>query len=496
MLTTTKPELIDASGPGQKGLRAGALGLLSSVVIGVASTAPAYSVAATIGLVVAVLSVHTPGMLIVAFVPMLFVAFAFRELNKIEPDCGTNFTWAVRAFGPRTGWMSGWGVLAACIVVMSSVSQIAARYAYLLVGANGLAASTLWVTVGGVAFIAILTWVCYLGIEISSRLQFALLAIELTSICVFAVVALVKVYSGHTLAGGGHPSLSWFNPLTGSFSDLAAAFLLVIFIYWGWDTSLSVNEETKDSARTPGRAAVIATIMLVVIFAVVSTALLAYAGPRFLAANTGDVLDAVGGSVLGGTAVKILILSVLTSAAASTQTTIMPAARVTLSMGAHGALPQRFARVNPRRQTPGLATVVIGVVSAAIFIVLSIISTNVLADSASAVGVLIAFYYGLTAFACPWFFRKTLRESTRNLFMRGIFPVVGGLFMAAAFAESVKTYLPAASSYSSVGGIGGVFILGAGSILIGIAVMLAFRTKFRAFFSGQTLSTTAYNEEI
>ena len=236
--------------------------------------------------------------------------------------------------------------------------------------------------------------------------------------------------------------------------------------------------------------------MLVVIFAVVSTALLAYAGPKFLAANTGDVLDAVGGSVLGGTAVKILILSVLTSAAASTQTTIMPAARVTLSMGAHGALPQRFARVNPRRQTPGLATVVIGVVSAAIFIVLSIISTNVLADSASAVGVLIAFYYGLTAFACPWFFRKTLRESTRNLFMRGIFPVVGGLFMAAAFAESVKTYLPAANSYSSVAGIGGVFILGAGSILIGIAVMLAFRTKFRAFFSGQTISTTAYNEEI
>ena len=86
----------------------------------------------------AVLSVHTPGMLIAAFVPMLFVAFAFRELNKIEPDCGTNFTWAVRAFGPRTGWMSGWGLLAACIVVMSSVSQIAARYAYLLVGANGL----------------------------------------------------------------------------------------------------------------------------------------------------------------------------------------------------------------------------------------------------------------------------------------------------------------------------------------------------------------------
>ena len=109
MLTTTEPELIDTSGPGEKGLRAGALGLLASVVIGVASTAPAYSVAATLGLVIAIIGVHTPGILLISFVPMLFIAFAFRELNPSEPDCGTNFTWATRAFGPRTGWMGGWG---------------------------------------------------------------------------------------------------------------------------------------------------------------------------------------------------------------------------------------------------------------------------------------------------------------------------------------------------------------------------------------------------
>jgi amino acid transporter len=493
--TATKPDLIDLARPGHKGLRSGALGLVASVVIGVASTAPAYSVAATIGLVVTILGVHTPAMLVVAFVPMLFVAFAFRELNQVEPDCGTNFTWAVRAFGPRTGWMSGWGVLVACIVVMSSVSQIAARYAFLLVGADGLANSTFWVTTGGVAFIALLTWVCYLGIEISSRLQFVLLAIELASICIFAVAALVKVYTGHKMSGGSHPSLSWFNPLSGSFSDLAAAFLLVIFIYWGWDTSLSVNEETKDSSRTPGRAAVIATVLLVVIFAVTSTALLAYAGPAFLAANTGDVLGAVGASVLGGGAVKILILSVLTSAAASTQTTIMPAARVALSMGAHGALPARFARVDPRRQTPGFTTIAIGVVSVLIFIVLSLVSTNVLADSASAVGVLIAFYYGLTALACPWLFRHTLRGSRRNLFMRGILPVIGGLFMIAAFVESIKTYLPAANSYSSIGGVGGIFILGIGSLVLGLVVMVLCAPRFRAFFTGQTLSTRAYEEQ-
>src|SRR6266853_134823 len=135
-----------------KGLRAGALGLLSSVVIAVSSTAPAYSMAATLGLIVAVVGVHSPGTLIVSFLPMLCIAYAFRELNKADPDCGTTFTWTARAFGPRTGWMGGWGIIAADIIVMASLSQIAGRYFLQLVGAGG--AGTVWVTVAGVVFIA------------------------------------------------------------------------------------------------------------------------------------------------------------------------------------------------------------------------------------------------------------------------------------------------------------------------------------------------------
>ena len=107
-LTITEPAAL-APAPHDKGLRAGALGLISSVVIAVSSTAPAYSMAATLGLIVAVVGVHSPGTLIVSFLPMLCIAYAFRELNKADPDCGTTFTWTARAFGPRTGWMGGWG---------------------------------------------------------------------------------------------------------------------------------------------------------------------------------------------------------------------------------------------------------------------------------------------------------------------------------------------------------------------------------------------------
>jgi amino acid transporter len=477
----------EPSAPTGKGLRAGTLGLISSVVIAVSSTAPAYSMAATLGLIVAIVGVHSPGTLIVSFLPMLCIAYAFRELNKADPDCGTTFTWTARAFGPSVGWMGGWGIIAADVIVMASLSQIAGRYTLLLAGADGLATQTLWVTVIGVVFIAVLTWICYRGIEVSARLQQALLAIEVITLVILAVTAFAKAASGHALPGAAGPSLHWLNPWTGSFSGLSNSFLLAVFIYWGWDCAVSVNEETKDKARTPGRAAVTSTVVLVAIFAVVSTAALTFAGPAFLARNSGDVLGAMSTLVLGSVAGKLLILCVLTSAAASAQTTIMPTARAVLAMSAHRALPARFARMHPRYLTPTTATLAMGAVSAVFFVLLTLVSKNVLADSASSVGLLIAFYYGLTGFACVWFFRRELLAGPRALLFKGVLPAAGGLALLAAFALSIRSYWPAASSYSSFAGIGGIFLIGAGSLLVGAVLMLMARRWLPAFFTGRTL---------
>src|ERR1700683_2926855 len=475
----------------EKGLRAGAIGLLSSVVIAVSSTAPAYSMAATLGLVVAIVGVHSPGTLIVSFLPMLCIAYAFRELNKGDPDCGTTFTWTTRAFGPWAGWMGGWGIIAADVIVMASLSQIAGHYALQLVGADGAASSALWVTVAGVGFIAALTWICYRGIEVSARLQQALLAIELVTLGIFAVVAFVKAGTGHALPGAGHLSAAWFSPWTGSFRGLANSFLLAVFVYWGWDCAVSVNEETKDRARTPGRAAVTSTVLLVAVFAVISVAALVFAGPAFLAQHSDNVLGAMSTLVLGSTAGKLLILCVLTSATASTQTTIMPTARAALAMAAHRALPRAFARMHPRYLTPTVATVVMGAASAVFFVVLTLTSQNVLADAAASVGLLIAFYYGLTGFACVWFFRRDLLGSVRAFVFKGLLPGLGGLALLAAFILSIASYWPAASSYSSFDGIGGVFLIGAGSLLAGVALMLAARRWLAAICTTGTLRPLA-----
>src|SRR6202049_2871390 len=133
-LFTFSPEERTAS----KGLKSGALGLVSTVIIATASVAPAYSIAATLGLVVIAVGLQAPAVAVLAFVPMLLTSIGYNELNKADPDCGTTFTWAARAFGPKTGWAGGWGIIAADVLVMASLAQVAGQYVFLLFGANGI----------------------------------------------------------------------------------------------------------------------------------------------------------------------------------------------------------------------------------------------------------------------------------------------------------------------------------------------------------------------
>jgi amino acid transporter len=493
------------SSPVGKGLKGGVLGLLSSVVVGVASTAPAYSLAATLGFVVAtaagggIVGVKAPGIILLAFIPMYCIAVAYAELNSREPDCGTTFTWAARAFGPKWGWMGGWGIIAADIIVMSNLAQIAGKYGFLLFGFDGLAASNLWTTVAGVVWIMVMTYICYRGIEVSARLQYVLLGIEIVVLVVFAGCALTKVLSGTAPRGSLSPSLSWLWPSGVPLSGLVPAFLLAVFIYWGWDTAVAINEESDDPVQTPGRAAVLSTLLLLAIYTVVSVATVAFAGTGRTGIglanqdNADDVFTAIGPVVFGnstfGKALEaLLLISILTSASASTQTTILPTARTALSMGVFGAMPKRFARIHPKYLTPTDSTVWMGIASIVFYVALISVSTSVLADSISAVGLMIAFYYGLTGFVCVWYFRGTLSSSVRNFVMRGLLPFFGGLVLLAAFLEACKQYAAPDYGETTMLGIGGVFVIGIGTLLFGVVLMFLWRRRAPVYFRGETLS--------
>ena len=482
---------------GDKGLKPGAIGLTASIVIGIASTAPAYSLAATLGFVVIAVGVKAPAIMLLAFLPMVAIAVAYAELNRREPDCGTTFTWAARAFGPRTGWMGGWGIIAADVIVMANLAQIAGSYGYRLVGADGLAEDRFWTTVAGVAWIALMTWVCYRGLEVSARMQYVLLTVEVVVLVAFAVYALVAVYTGSAPEGSLTPSLSWLWPSGLSWTALTEAVLLAIFIYWGWDTVVAVNEETRDPSRTPGRSAIVSTLLLLLTYAGVTIATVAFAGVGSTGTglanedNADDVFNALAASVFGddlfGQVFRVLlIVSVLTSAAASTQTTILPTARATLSMGVYGAVPRSFARVHPRHLTPTVSTFWMGGVSIAFYVGLTAVSDNVLQDTIVAVGMMIAFYYAMTGFACVWEFRRDLR-SPRDVLMRLVVPLLGGASLLVVFVLACLEYADPEYGSTVLFGVGGVFVIGVGTLLLGVLLMEVYARVAPAFFRGETL---------
>jgi amino acid transporter len=209
------------------------------------------------------------------------------------------------------------------------------------------------------------------------------------------------------------------------------------------------------------------------------------------AMNTDDVLTVLGEPVAGSIAASLLLLTVSVSALSSTQTTILPTARGTLSMAVYEALPKRFASVHPKYMTPAFGTMVMGVAALFFYLVLTFVSENALADSVASLGLAVAFYYGVTAYACVWYFRATLFASARNLFMRGVFPLLGALAMTWAFIQSATDMIAPDYGYTAFGPVGGVFVLGVGMLVLGIPLMLAcFAFGTKRFFRGETLNAS------
>ena len=290
-------------------------------------------------------------MLILAFVPMLFIAASYYYMNRADPDCGTTFSWVTRAMGPWAGWIGGWAIIVADIIVMANLAQIAGLYGFLLVGWESAADSVFAVTLVGVLWIAVMTAICVIGIELSARTQVGLLGAEVDHARAVRVRRALQGLRRRRARGLDQPGaeLVLARSRSARRTALVAGLLVAVFIYWGWDSTVCVNEETTDSGSTPGKAAIASTVILVGIYVLVATAAHRVRRARSAIANdeSGDALGLLGTDVLGKPLDKIVIIAVLTSAAASTQTTILPTARTSLSMARAKAMPESLGRHPP-----------------------------------------------------------------------------------------------------------------------------------------------------
>jgi amino acid transporter len=487
---------VEAVRTSEHGLKAGAISFWEGLVVALASTAPAYSLAAIIGSMAVIVGFFAPAALLVAFIPMFFIAAAFYWMNRADQDCGTTFAWVTRAMGPNTGWIAGWAVFMTGVLVVGSLADVATYTFYDLVGLDDWTDDKLVVVLGAVLLIAAMTTVCVIGTEASARLQIVLMAFQIIPLLLFTVVALVKVWSGDGPGTAFEPNLSWFNPFnidagnlnpfSAEAGDLVAAMLLGIFIYWGWESAVNLNEETEGDVSRPGLAGLISTVILLITYVGVATAVLAWKGLGGAAAFDDDegILSAYATGVLGDDLGKLVLFAIVVSALASTQTTILPAARTSLSMARAEAFPDAFGGVSKRFFTPVFSTVAVGVLAVSWYVPGKLISENFLFDSLTALGLMIAFYYALTGFACVIYYRREIPKTPRNFLFIGLAPGIGALILSYIFVKALFNFSDPANSYTGQEwlGVAPPAVIGVGMLLLGVVLLFGWRLHRREPF--------------
>jgi amino acid transporter len=450
MTTSTEPAYVGESA--SPGLRAGVLGLFDSVVMAVAGSAPAYTIAATTSSLFVAVALAGPAALLYCGIPMLGIAWAFSYLNRIEANAGASYAWVGRVLHPALGFIAGWSLVISATIFMVAGSLPAGQVTIGLFSSSAAVNNTGLITAIGSIWFLVMVVLVIAGVRVTARAQWIMSGIEVTILIVFAILALV-----HSASHSVVPfSWSWFgfshfNGLAG----FAAGGVIAAFYYWGWDVASNLNEEMKDSKRSAGLGGILGVIIVFALYEIFTVATNMAMPAGTIKANSGDVLAVLGQEVWRGTGGKLLVIAVMLSTIATLETTLIQVTRSLFAMSREKTLPAIFGKILPGRQTPWIATIAVAIVSLGLFIGSNYIGSvgTILTDAIDAIGIQICVYYGLAGVTVVIAFRKILFKSAKNVLVIGLLPIVGAAFMFWILGEFVDTTTDSIVIWAGVGGL-------------------------------------------
>ncbi|MEU8756431.1 APC family permease [Streptomyces chartreusis] len=416
-----------------RGLQANVLGTFDTVVMAVAGSAPAYSIAATTAVLVGAVGLASPAALLYCAIPMLGIALAFSRLGRIDVNAGASYSWVGRTLHPFLGFISGWALVISTTIFMVAGSLPAGSMTLALFDEE-LAESTALSTLVGACWFLIMLLVVLGGARLTVRAQIVMSGVELVILALFALLAVFHTDSAHVFdwswLGFGH-----FDGVAG----FASGALIAAFYYWGWDVTSNLSEETRNSRRTTGLAGLIGVGIVFLLFEVFTIAVNVILSSKQIQDNDANVLAVLGEEVWPGWGGKLLIVAVMLSTIATLETTLIQVTRSLFAMGRDRTMPSALGKVHQRWNTPWVAVAVVGVVALVMFIASNALGTvgDILSDAISAIGLQIAVYYGLTGLAAVVAYRKMLLKSVGDFVLGGLWPLFGALFMFWIFVESL-----------------------------------------------------------
>jgi amino acid transporter len=424
---------IPESAESEHSLRAGVLGLFDSVIMGIAGVAPGYSIAASTAVLFGAVVLGGAAALLYCGIAMFGIVFAFSYLGRVETNAGASYSWVRRALHPVLGFLSGWALIVSALIFMVAATVPAGSY-ILGLFSHAAANNTTDVTLVGAIFFLLMVTAVAAGVTITVTVQIVMSCIELFLLVLFAVLA---VFHGHHVHSF---SWHWFSP--GIFhgqKGFVGGALIAAFYYWGWDVTANLNEETKSAKKTPGLGAMIGILVVFVLFEVFTIATNMVLTSTQINNNPADVLSVLGQQVWHGAGGKFIILAVVLSTIATLETTLIQVTRTLFAMGRDNTLPKALGKVHRTRKTPIVATVVVTIISLALFVGSQKIGSigSILSDAINAIGLQICIYYSLAGLAVVVLYRRQLFLSVTNFIFMGLWPLVGAVFMGYLFVEAI-----------------------------------------------------------
>jgi amino acid transporter len=458
-----------------RSLDANVLGRFDAIIMAIAGSAPAYSIAASTAVLVGAVGLMGPAALLWCGIPMFGIAWAFAYLGRTQVNAGASYAWVARAIHPFFGYIAGWALLVSATLFMVAGSLPAGSVTLGLIS-NHLANNTLWVTIVGGIWFTLMAVMVMIGIRITARVQWIMSSIEIAILLVFAVLAII-----HAAIGGKIPfAWSWFG--FGGFKGLsgfAAGALVAAFYYWGWDVSANLNEETQNASRTPGQGGLWGVLVVFLLFQVFTIATNVTLPGKVIEANSANVLSVLGQAIWPGVGGRLLTFAVMLSTIATLETTLIQVTRSLFAMGRDRTLPVGFARVHPVWRTPWVASVVVGLISLVLFVTSNFVGSvsTIMTDAINAIGLQIAIYYGLAGISVVLAYRRLLFRNFANFIFVGLWPFIGAVFMFWILVEVVGTLS------------GTTLWVGFGSMILGLIPLVIYWVRGSDYFQQKPLET-------
>ena len=433
------------------GLKQDSLHLGESIIMGIAGTAPAFSIAATTGALFMAVGVLAAPSLLYCGLIMFGVTLAYLNLNWINAHAGAAYAWVGEVFHPVLGFFAGWALLVASAVFMVSGTFPAATSTLALVAPEYVN------DVNAVAFVAalwlvIVSFIVIKGTKLAAIFQVLTTVIEVGILFVI-IVGIFWYYYFNPVApfSWSYFSIENFTPET-----FATGALVALFFFWGWDVTLNLSEETANVQENPGKGAFWAMIIVLALFISFAIAVQVSMTEAEVERAGTNVLLALSKKVFPDPYSYMAVIAVMLSTVGTLETTILQFTRTMFAKGRDGVLHPRYAILHKTWKTPWVSTLVITSIGLALLFASSFFPSinSVIELSVRAIGFQVAFYYGLTCLACAWLFRKAAMVNIKNFITMMLWPTVSSLFMMMIIYFSIKTF----DTLTTVVGLGGIAV--------------------------------------